>query len=147
MLAAASIRCGDGTVHHSWWHVLAPFWGALHNFLPYIIGGGGAAGGQTLWQKWRQRRAAAWPSADGEVQSATTRHKNGYTVVVRYRYFARSEYRFGKYTRRFRRKKDADTFADALRGRHIQVRYQEDKPEISVVLDQDLHMTGALQLG
>jgi len=134
-------------VHHSWWHFLAPFWGAIHNFLPWIIGGGGAAGGSTLWQKWRQRKAAAWPSADGEVQSVSVRSGRGYNAVIQYRYFAQSQYRYGKYARHFRRKKDAEAFADALRGRHIQVRYQADKPEVSVVLDQDLRMTGALQMG
>ena len=134
-------------MHKYWLDWLYPLWHLLHGYFPYILGGGGAAGGQTLWQKWRQRRAAAWPSADGEVQSASVNRKNGYTVVVGYRYFARSEYHYGKYARHFRRKPQAEQFAEALRGRHIQVRYQEDKPQVSVVLDQDLRMTGALQLG
>ena len=134
-------------MHFHWLDWLYPIWHLLHGYLPYIVGGGGAAGGQTLWQKLRQRRAAAWPSADGEVQSATVRHKNGHTVVVQYRYFARSEYHYGKYSRHFRRQQNAEQFAQALRGRHIQVRYQEDKPAVSVVLDQDLRMTGALQIG
>jgi hypothetical protein len=126
---------------HWWRHLLTDF-NFLHSFWPYLLG---AAGGRTLWQKLRQRRAAAWPSADGEVQHANVEHKSGYQVVLEYRYFARSQYHYGKYTRGFRRKKDADAFADALYGRHIQVRYQEDKPEVSVVLEDDLRMTGALQ--
>lgn len=134
-------------MHWHWLDWLAPLYHLFHGYLPLLFGGGGAIGGQTLWQKLRQRRAAAWPSADGEVQSVTVKHKNGYTVVLGYRYYARSEYRYGKYSRFFRRKAQADQFADALRGRHIQVRYQEDKPQVSVVLDQDLRMTGALQIG
>lgn len=134
-------------MHWHWLDWLAPLWHLLHGYFPLIFGGGGAIGGQTLWQKLRQRRAAAWPSADGEVQSATVKRKNGYTVAVGYRYYARSEYHYGKYSRFFRRKEQAEQFAEALRGRHIQVRYQEDKPEVSVVLDQDLRMTGALQIG
>jgi hypothetical protein len=126
---------------HWWRHLLTDF-NFLHSFWPYLLG---AAGGRTLWQKLRQRRAAAWPSADGEVQHANVEHKNGYQVVLEYRYFARSQYHYGKYMRGFRQKKDADAFADALHGRHIQVRYQEDEPEVSVVLDDDLRMTGALQ--
>lgn len=133
-------------MHKHWWDLLIPLYHALHNFLPYIIGGGGAAGGQTLWQKLRQRRATAWPSADGEVRYVSVRRKNGYTVVVGYRYYARSEYHEGKYSRHFRRKEHAEQFADALRDRHIQVRYQDDKPGVSVVLEDDLRMTGALQL-
>lgn len=130
-----------------WWNWIDSFFPLLHNAVPWLVGGGGALGGQTLWQKLRQRRAAAWPSADGEVQSVHIWRKNGYTVRVGYRYYARSEYRYGKYSRYFRRKPSAELFAEALRGRHIQVRYQEDKPQVSVILDQDLRMTGALQIG
>jgi hypothetical protein len=134
-------------LHGHWWNWWEPIYSLFHGFFPVVVGGGGALGGQTLWQKLRQRRAAAWPSADGEVQSADVRRKNGYTVVVQYRYYARSQYYYGKYARHFRRKQQAEQFAVALRGRHIQVRYQEDKPSVSVVLDHDLRMTGALQIG
>lgn len=126
--------------HIHWWRLLAPF---SHN-LGYIIAAGTAAGARLL-QKMRQSRAAAWPSADGEVQHAKVEKKHGYTAVIEYRYYARSEYHDGKYTRHFRNRKHADQFADALQGRHIQVRYQEDKPAVSIVLDDDLRMTGALQ--
>jgi hypothetical protein len=135
----------EARVHSHWWRLLSPFLGVLHNLWPLLLGGG--AGGGALWQKLRQRRAAAWPSADGEVLHADVRHKQGYLVVVEYRYYARSEYRYGKYSRHFRRKKAAEQFADALHGRHLQVRYQADKPEISVVLEDDLRMTGALLAG
>jgi Protein of unknown function (DUF3592) len=134
-------------LHGHWWNWWEPLYSVFHNLLPVIVGGGGALGGQTLWQKLRQRRAAAWPSADGEVQSVDIRRKNGYTVLIQYRYYARSQYHYGKYARHFRRKQQADQFAEALRGRRIQVRYQEDKPSVSVILDQDLRMTGALQIG
>lgn len=133
-------------MHIHLWNLVLSFWHIFHGFLPYLIGGGGAAGGQTLWQKLRQRRAAAWPSADGEVQHAEVKAHNGYTVQIDYRYYARSEYHYGKFTRRFRRKKLAEQFAQALRGQHLQVRFQEDKPEVSAILDQDLHISGALQL-
>lgn len=135
----------EARVHIHWWRLLSPFLSMSHSLWPLLFGG--AAGGGALWQKIRQRRAAAWPSADGEVQHANVEKKNGYQVVLQYRYFARSKYHDGKYIRHFRHKKDADQFADALYGRHIQVRYQEDKPELSVVLEDDLRMTGALQLG
>jgi Protein of unknown function (DUF3592) len=127
---------------HWWRHLLSDF-NLFHTFWPYLLG---AAGGQQVWQKIRQRRAAAWPSADGDVQHANVEHKSGYQVVLEYRYYARSKYHYGKYTRHFRSKKDAEKFADALHGRHIQVRYQEDKPEVSVILEDDLRMTGVLQM-
>ncbi|HEY6445032.1 MAG TPA: DUF3592 domain-containing protein [Acidobacteriaceae bacterium] len=132
-------------MHIHWWHLLSPLLGMFHNLWPLLFGG--AAGGGALWQKFRQRRAAAWPSADGEIQHTKVQHKQGYLVTIEYRYYARSQYHSGKYTRHFRRKQQAEQFADALHGRHIQVRYQEDKPGVSVVLEDDLRMTGALQLG
>jgi hypothetical protein len=134
-------------LHGHWWRWWEPLYSVLHSFFPVLVGGGGALGGQTLWQKLRQRRAAAWPSADGEVQHTSIERKHGYTVVVEYRYYARSKYHYGKYARHFRRKQQAEQFADALWGRHIQVRYQEDKPQVSIILDDDLRMTGALQVG
>jgi hypothetical protein len=126
---------------HWWRHLLTDF-NFLHGIWPYLLG---AAGGQQIWQKLRQRRAAGWPSADGEVLWTKIESKHGQTVIVEYRYFARSKFHEGKYYRHFRRKAQAQQFADALYGRHIQVRYQEDKPEVSVVLDDDLRMTGVMQ--
>lgn len=129
-------------MHFHWWRHLGSLYSLFHSFLPLLIGGGGVAGVQKL----RQRRAAGWPSADGEVQHANVEKKNGYVVTLEYRYYARSQYHNGKYTRHFRRKQQAEQFADALHGRHIQVRYREDKPEISVVLEHDLRTTGVLQV-
>lgn len=132
--------------HANWWHWIGTFSGSFHSLLPYLIGGG-ALGTQPLLQKLRQRRAAGWPSADGEVQSVKTKQHSGKrSVTVEYRYYAQSQYRYGKYTRLFRGKQAAEKFADAVRGRHIQVRYEPDKPQVSVVLDEDLRMTGALQV-
>ena len=68
-------------------------------------------------------------------------------MEVAYRYYARQEHRYGKYRRPFARKAAAQAFADAIRGRSIQVRYREDNPNESVVLEQDLQMTGVLQTG
>ncbi len=133
-------------MHKHWWDLLLQYWHVIDNFVPYVIGGAGAAGGTTLLQRMRQRRAAAWPSADGEVRYVSMKRKKGYTATVGYRYYARSEYHEGKYSRQFRRKEHAEQFTEALRGRHIQVRYKEDKPGVSVVLEDDLRMTGALQV-
>lgn len=129
-------------MHTDWWRHLGSLYSLFHTFLPLLIGGGGVAGVQKL----RQRRAAGWPSADGEVQHASLKKKNGYVVTLEYRYYVRSQYHFGKYQRRFHRKQQAEQFADALHGRHIQVRYREDKPEMSVVLEDDLRTAGALQV-
>ena len=99
-------------------------------------------------QRVRENHAAMWPRADGQVQTATVkRSQYGSWVEVAYRYYARQEHRYGKYRRHFARKAAAQAFADAIRGRSIQVRYREDNPNESVVLEQDLQMTGVLQTG
>jgi hypothetical protein len=127
-------------MHSHWWRLLAPI---THN-LTFVYAAAGALTAR-IWQKLRQRRAAAWPSADGTVEWTKIESKHGHTVVVEYRYYARSQYHEGKYLRHFRSKTSAQQFADALYGRHIQVRFQEDNPAISVILEDDLRMTGILQ--
>jgi len=129
------------------WHHLAPIAGAFHYFIAFIIGGVVIAVRKYL-QRVRENQAAMWPSADGQVQTATVKKEQyGSWVEISYRYYAQQEYRYGKYRRHFTRKVAAQAFADAIRGRNIQVRFREDKPGESVVLEQDLQMTGVLQTG
>jgi hypothetical protein len=128
------------------WHHLAPLIGSLHYFIALAIGAVVVAVRKYL-QRLRENQAAMWPSADGQVQTATVKASQyGSWVEVAYRYYARQEYHYGKYRRHFARKKAAQSFADAIRGRSIQVRFSEDKPAESVVLEQDLQMTGVLQM-
>jgi len=132
---------------HDLWHHLAPFVGAFHSFVALIIGAVIVAV-RKYAQRLRENRAAMWPSADGQVQTATVKKSQyGSWVEVSYRYYARQEYRYGKYRRHFARKATAQAFADAIRGRSLQVRFREDNPNESVVLEQDLQMTGVLQMG
>jgi len=129
------------------WHHLAPFAGAFHSLIAIIVGAI-IVGVRKYLQRVRENHAAMWPSADGQVQTATVkRSQYGSWVEVAYRYYARQEHRYGKYRRHFARKAAAQAFADAIRGRSIQVRYREDNPNESVVLEQDLQMTGVLQTG
>jgi hypothetical protein len=89
-----------------------------------------------------------WPSADGQVQTATIKkQQQGCWVEVSYRSYAQQEYHYGKYRRHFARKAAAEAFAEAIRGRNVQVRYRDDKPSESILLEQDLQMTGVLQMG
>ncbi len=129
------------------WHHLAPLAGSFHYPLVLIIGAVVVAGRKYL-QRIREGRAAMWPSADGQVQTATVKKEQyGCWVEVSYRYYAQQEYRYGKYRRHFSGKKAADAFAEAIRGRSIQVRFREDKPGESILLEQDLQMIGVLQMG
>lgn len=129
------------------WHHLAPFAGTFHYFIAFIVGAIVVAARKYM-QRVRENQAAMWPSADGEVQTATVKTSQyGSWVAVAYRYYAQQEYRYGKYRRHFARKATASAFADAIRGRNIQVRFREDNPNESIVLEQDLQMTGVLQTG
>jgi hypothetical protein len=132
---------------HDLWHHLAPLAGAFHSFIALILGAFIVAVRKYM-QRVRENQAAMWPSADGQVQTATVKKSQyGSWVEVSYRYYARQEYRYGKYRRHFARKAAAQAFADAIRGRSFQVRFRDDNPNESVVLEQDLQMTGVLQTG
>ena len=127
-----------------YFRTFAPF---FQHFYALIIGATVLAVRKYM-QRVRENRAAMWPSADGQVQTATVKKQQyGSWVEVSYRYYAQQEYRYGKYRRHFARKAAAAAFAEAIRGHSIQVRYRDDKPSESVVLEQDLQMTGVLQVG
>lgn len=127
------------------WHYYWRFLGEFHLLVPVALGGGGVAVHKYL-QKARESRAAMWPSASAEVQSATLKKRHGYWAVdVSYRYYAQQEYRYGKYRKDFRRRPAAETFAAAIRGKQVQVRYQPDQPETSVLMEHDLRLSGALE--
>lgn len=129
------------------WHHLAPLAGTFHYFIAAIAGAAVVAIRKYV-QRIRENRAAMWPSADGQVQTATVKKSQyGCWVEVSYRYYAQQEYRYGKYRRHFARKAAAQAFADAIRGRSLQVRFRDDKPSESILLEQDLQMTGVLQTG
>jgi hypothetical protein len=129
---------------HHWtqlWRLLAIF----QHFI-YIFIGAAIVAFRHYWQKIQENRAAGWPSADGVVQSATIKQHNGSWVEASYRYYALQEYRYGKYRRYFFKKAAAKEFAANIKGRSLQVRYREDSPNVSVLMERDLEMTGALQL-
>lgn len=130
-----------------WLHHLGPLAAFLQHFFPLVIGAVALAVRKYI-QRVRENRAAMWPRADGQVQTATVKKQQyGTWVEVSYRYYARQEYRYGKYRRHFARKPAAIAFAEAIKGRSIQVRYRDDKPSESIVLEQDLQMTGVLEMG
>ncbi len=118
------------------WHVVRGF----HSLIAMIFGAGAVAF-KTWQQRARQQRAAMWPSADAVIQSVPVRPQQGYWVEAEYRFYARQEYHYGKYRRHFFRKASAQQFASAIVGRHVQVRYDQEDPEVSVLLDRDLEMT------
>jgi hypothetical protein len=125
---------------HHLWHLLRPF-----EYLLTFGLGSGAVAFRRYWQKLRENKASGWPSADAIIQSAEVKAHEGYDVRVTYRYYAGQEYRYGKYSRHFRKKDAANEFADAIRGRNVPIRYREDNPSVSVLVERDLELAGILQ--
>jgi len=120
---------------------------AVFQHFGVLIGGAAVIAIRKYVQRLRENKAAMWPSADGQVQTATVKKSQyGTWVEISYRYYARQEYHYGKYRRHFTRKAAAEAFAEAIRGRSIQVRFRDDDPKESVVLEQDLQMAGVLQM-
>jgi Protein of unknown function (DUF3592) len=133
------------------WHSYARFlhkdiWAGLHPLFVFLFGGMGVLL-HKLRQRMREGSAAAWPSTDGVVQSLQVKPRSGgYWVIASYRYYVQQEYRYGEYRRHFRKKAAAQSFADAVRGRTLLVRYNPNDPKISVVMERDLQMAGILQM-
>lgn len=123
------------------WHVLRGF----HSLILTIFGFGAVAF-KTWQQRRRQQRAAMWASSDAIIQSVPLRPQHGYWVEAEYRFYVRQEFHYGKYRRHFFRKASAEQFASAIQGRHVQVRYNEEDPEYSVLLDRDLEMAAMAPL-
>jgi Protein of unknown function (DUF3592) len=127
------------------WHYL---WRALRPFEYLYSFGFGAivVAFRKYWQRVKENRASGWPSADAVIQSATVRKHEGYNVELSYRYYVGQEYRYGKYRRHFRKKEPAEMFAESVRGRSLPVRYREDNPNVSVLIERDLELAGVMQM-
>lgn len=126
---------------HHLWHLLKPF-----EYLLTLAAGAGSVAVRRYWQKVKESRAVGWPSADAVIQFATVRPHEGYDVEASYRYYVAQEYHYGKYRRHFRKKEQAEIFADSIRGRSVPVRYRQDNPEISVLIERDLELAGIMQM-
>src|ERR1700761_1414090 len=100
-------------MHFDWhhlWRFIRPF-----EYLITFVLGSGAVALRRYWQRWRENSAAGWPSADAIIQSAEVKAHDGYDVRLAYRYYAGQEYHYGKYSRHFRMKEQAEAFADSVR--------------------------------
>jgi hypothetical protein len=126
----------------SLFHILR-YLGQFH-LLTGLVGGGLVVAAKKWWQRKRQEQAAMWPSADAEVQAAFVKEEHGYWAIAEYRYYALQEYRYGKFRKHFVRKPAAEKFVSQIKGLHLQVRYREDNPDFSVLLENDLQMAGML---
>jgi Protein of unknown function (DUF3592) len=110
-----------------------------------IPGAIAAFGVRRLYQKWRQNKAiSGWPATDATIQSGQV-HKQGWHVWVEltYTYYV-GEYRSGTHVHKFRSGEQANEFVRQVKDKRVQVHYDGDHPEKSVILDRDLEMVAML---
>ncbi|MGA1980844.1 MAG: DUF3592 domain-containing protein [Acidobacteriaceae bacterium] len=88
------------------------------------------------WRKNRDENAAqGWPSVEGLIISAEATRiakTSRFIVTLKYSYFL-TEYHYGEYIHDFANEVDAKEFASQLRNKRIQVRYNQSKPNKSVL--------------
>ena len=86
----------------------------------------------------RRRRAESWPMLLGYVERAEVNNEgNGYTVTLAYSYQVNGEFLSGFYSKPFKMFRFAEEFVSMNRGQQLFVRYDPEKPEISVIRDKD----------
>ena len=86
----------------------------------------------------RRRRAESWPMLLGYVERAEVNNEgNGYTVTLAYSYQVNGEFLSGFYSKPFKVFRFAGEFVSMSRGQQLFVRYDPEKPEISVIRDKD----------
>lgn len=87
----------------------------------------------------RRRKAVAWPSTQGVVQSCRTlagKHR-GWICVLTYSYVANGEYYSGAHPIKARSENVADELAALWKGRPVVVRYAPSNHAVSVLLKDD----------
>ena len=93
------------------------------------------------WRKNRDENAAqGWPSVEGLIISAEATRiakTSRFIVTLKYSYFL-TEYHYGEYIHDFANEADAKEFASQLRNKRIQVRYNQSKPDKSVLEQRTL---------
>jgi hypothetical protein len=93
------------------------------------------------WDRRKQRIALEWPSVEGCVQvvivASDITDSSKYAASLAYSYFV-EEYQSGSYTRVFSSEEDADNFARQMKDRKIPIHYNPQKPDDSVLGDEDV---------
>jgi hypothetical protein len=110
----------------------------------------GVAWAMLYFRRWnksrRENNAQGWPTAQGTVISGvvkpipkTTHHM----ATLTYSYCV-DEYYSGKYRHEFAKKAEAEDFVQQMKDKHVQVRYKEGKPKVSILEQSVVEQTVAL---
>ena len=100
------------------------------------------------WQWLCRRKARSWPVAQGRVHSADWRQPRTGTNLyfladVSYYYFVDGHFYAGYHRRSFSKAGDASDWVKSMLGASIDVRYNPEAPQKSVLLEDDLAVNGA----
>jgi hypothetical protein len=131
-----------------WWVPYLVFFKYGFKYIVVAIIGYGGVFARRWRHKGKQNKAAGWPSVEGVIVSSKAEHipkTHLYLATLTYSYFV-EEYRAGKYTREFSNESDADEFARSMKDRRLQIRYQQSKPDISVIDQSALEQLSPLML-
>ena len=127
--------------HHWSWRRILEFAGSEHWLLASALGAL-AVGFRKLRRRAQEGRAAGWPVTDATILTAQVKPGDGHWVLVEYRYYVRDAYRYGKFSRHFRRETPAQAFAAAVQHLHVPVHYSANNPDRSVLIERDLQFSG-----
>jgi hypothetical protein len=86
----------------------------------------------------KKRRAESWPMVPARVERAEVEGTDtGYYADLSYSYQVNGEFFSGFYQKTFRMRRFAEEFVSITNGQQLFVRYHPEKPEDSVIRDQD----------
>ena len=91
------------------------------------------------WPEWfRRARSTNWHTISGTIESgevSTVRYKSSEisTATLWYSYHLNGDYFSGYHTEEFDREQKAQSYVDALKGQVVQICYDPQKPEMSVL--------------
>lgn len=93
----------------------------------------------SAWLLWaKKRRAESWPLIPARVERAVVEGTDtGYYADLAYSYEVNGEFYSGFYQKSFRVRRFAEEFVSITHGQQLLVRYHPEKPEDSVIRDQD----------
>ncbi len=92
------------------------------------------------WTEWlRSARSKNWPVVSGTMETgglSITKNNRGRDIVTTslgYSYNVDGNYYSGYHIEQFNREQDGTPYIDAQKGRAVQISYDPQKPEISVL--------------
>jgi hypothetical protein len=86
----------------------------------------------------RSMRAASWPLSQGRIETVDVKtFRDQALAELGYSYVVEGERYSGYYSRQFADEQHGWDFVDALQGKQIAVRYQEDDPSVSALRAAD----------